>query len=216
MGDFPPSDERLTSAILAAQCSVQTWNGLGALGHRGSTFLPSPSAPSRTTAPKPKSNRILILSSESCCEEMGGKGREVLTEDVEGEAPGSAGPVAAARLRLQLAVAVRAPVLLRDSVLRRGRPVLRRRGPVLRRSGRRRRWGRLGGGGGGSRDGAVVGAAVEGVGGVGAGRVDRLPFLHHRRLCCCCYPHQPNPSSSSSSKIKINRSSSSSKARKPE
>jgi hypothetical protein len=137
-------------------------------------------------------------------------------EDVEGEAPGSAGPVAAARLRLQLAVAVRAPVLLRDSVLRRGRPVLRRRGPVLRRSGRRRRWGRLGGGGGGSRDGAVVGAAVEGVGGVGAGRVDRLPFLHHRRLCCCCYPHQPNPSSSSSSKIKINRSSSSSKARKPE
>jgi len=50
-GDLPPSDERLTalaSAILARQWSVQTWNGLGALGQRGSTFLPSASEPSRT------------------------------------------------------------------------------------------------------------------------------------------------------------------------
>jgi len=49
--DLPPSDERLTalaSAILARQWSVQTWNGLGALGQRGSTFLPSASEPSRT------------------------------------------------------------------------------------------------------------------------------------------------------------------------
>jgi len=49
--DLPPSDERLTalaSAILARQWSVQTWNGLGALGQRGSTFFPSASEPSRT------------------------------------------------------------------------------------------------------------------------------------------------------------------------
>ena len=47
-GDLPPSDERPASAILARQWSVQTWNGLAALGQRGSTFLPSASEPSRT------------------------------------------------------------------------------------------------------------------------------------------------------------------------
>lgn len=73
-------------------------------------------------------------------------------EDVEGEAAGAgaAGPVAAARPGLQVAVAVRPPVLAPEARRQRGR--LGRRG----------------------RDGAVVGAAVEGVVGVGAVRVDRL------------------------------------------
>lgn len=75
----------------------------------------------------------------------------MLTEDVEGEAAaGAAGPVAAARPGLQVAVAVRPPVLAPEARRQRGR--LHRRG----------------------RDGAVVGAAVEGVVGVGAVRVDRL------------------------------------------
>jgi hypothetical protein len=49
-GDLPPSDGRLASAIFATHWSVQTWNGLAAFGHLGSTFLPSPSEPSRTAA----------------------------------------------------------------------------------------------------------------------------------------------------------------------
>lgn len=77
--------------------------------------------------------------------------RAFAQEDVEGEAAaGAAGPVAAARPGLQVAVAVRPPVLAPEA--RRQRRRLHRRG----------------------RDAAVVGAAVEGVVGVGAVRVDRL------------------------------------------
>jgi hypothetical protein len=50
IGDLPPSDDRPASIILSRQWSVQTWNGFALLGHRGSTFLPSPSEPSRTAA----------------------------------------------------------------------------------------------------------------------------------------------------------------------
>lgn len=63
MGDLPPSDERPPSTILARQWLVQTWNGLGALGHRGSTFLPSPSEePSRTAAAVAREQKFIFFS----------------------------------------------------------------------------------------------------------------------------------------------------------
>ena len=99
-------------------------------------------------------------------------------EDVEGEAAaGAAGPVAAARPGLQVAVAVRPPVLAPEARRQRGR--LHRRG----------------------RDGAVLGAAVEGVGGVGAGRVDRPPsgVLGHPKPASGSHPQPPPARTSSAS-----------------
>jgi hypothetical protein len=139
---------------------VQTWNGLGALGHRGSTFLPSPSEPSRTAM---TCTRMRIFSTERVKMEVClrsrrdrrrrcRKSKESLTKNVEGETTGAATLVAAARPGMQPArVAVRAPVVSPP-----------RRQVLCRGSGR--------------RDGAVLGAAVERVDGVGAVRVNPLPL----------------------------------------